>query len=200
VIESFTLAIMGCIAGSIVALWLTQALVARLSTPFEYINYAIDVQAINPDLAIVDLRTMDQVLDTSAAQRRTPAAMLTAIGLLGLLLSALGLYGVIGYGYVVRSRAHELGIRLALGAQPADVRRLVLAQGFRIVGIGLAIGFAATFALASVMRSLISGFGALDPLTSAAVLAVLLSAGFAALYLPARRASSLDPAHTLRGE
>jgi putative ABC transport system permease protein len=198
VIESFTLAIMGCIAGSIVALWLTQALVARLSTPFEYINYAIDVQAINPDLAIVDLRTMDQVLDTSAAQRRTPAAMLTAIGLLGLLLSALGLYGVIGY--VVRSRAHELGIRLALGAQPADVRRLVLAQGFRIVGIGLAIGFAATFALASVMRSLISGFGALDPLTSAAVLAVLLSAGFAALYLPARRASSLDPAHTLRGE
>jgi putative ABC transport system permease protein len=198
VIESFTLAIMGCIAGSIVALWLTQALVARLSTPFEYINYAIDVQAINPDLAIVDLRTMDQVLDTSAAQRRTPAAMLTAIGLLGLLLSALGLYGVIGY--VVRSRAHELGIRLALGTQPADVRRLVLAQGFRIVGIGLAIGFAATFALASVMRSLISGFGALDPLTSAAVLAVLLSAGFAALYLPARRASSLDPAHTLRGE
>jgi putative ABC transport system permease protein len=198
VIESFTLAIMGCIAGSIVALWLTQALVARLSTPFEYINYAIDVQAIKPDLAIVDLRTMDQVLDTSAAQRRTPAAMLTAIGLLGLLLSALGLYGVIGY--VVRSRAHELGIRLALGTQPADVRRLVLAQGFRIVGIGLAIGFAATFALASVMRSLISGFGALDPLTSAAVLAVLLSAGFAALYLPARRASSLDPAHTLRGE
>jgi putative ABC transport system permease protein len=198
VIESFTLAIMGCIAGSIVALWLTQALVARLSTPFEYINYAIDVQAINPDLAIVDLRTMDQVLDTSAAQRRTPAAMLTAIGLLGLLLSAVGLYGV--SGYVVRSRAHELGIRLALGTQPADVRRLVLAQGFRIVGIGLAIGFAATFALASVMRSLISGFGALDPLTSAAVLAVLLSAGFAALYLPARRASSLDPAHTLRGE
>ena len=127
-----------------------------------------------------------------------PAATLTAIGLLGLLLSAVGLYGVIAY--VVRSRARELGIRLALGAQPADVRRLVLAQGFRIVGIGLAIGFAATFALASVMRSLIPGFGALDPLTGAAVCAVLLSAGFAALYLPARWASSLDPAHTLRGE
>jgi putative ABC transport system permease protein len=156
------------------------------------------VQAIDPDLAIVDLRTMDQVLETSVAQRRGPAAMLTAIGLLGLLLSAVGLYGVIAY--VVRSRARELGIRLALGAQPADVRRLVLVQGFRIVGIGLAAGFAATFALAGVMRSLISGFRTLDPLTAAVVFAVLVGAGFAALYLPARWASSVDPAHTLRGE
>jgi ABC-type antimicrobial peptide transport system permease subunit len=114
------------------------------------------------------------------------------------LLSAVGLYGVIAY--VVCSRAHELGIRLALGAQPADVRRLVLAQGFRIVGIGLTIGLAATFTLAGVMRSLISGFSAPDTSTAAAVCAVLLAAGFAALYLPARWASSLDPAHTLRGE
>jgi predicted permease len=156
------------------------------------------VQAINPDLAIVDLHTMEQVLNASADQRRIPAATLTAIGLLGLLLSAVGLYGVIAY--VVRSRARELGIRLALGAQPTAVRRLVLAQGFRIVAIGLAIGFAATFLLAAVMRSLIPRFGALDPLTGAAVCAVLLGAGFAALYLPARWASSLDPAHTLRAD
>ena len=156
------------------------------------------VREINQDLAIVDLRTMDQVLDISAEQRRLPAATLTAIGLLGLLLSAVGLYGVIAY--VVRSRARELGIRLALGAQPAEIRRLVLTQGFRIVVIGLAIGFAATITLAGVMRSLISGFRSLDPLTGATVLAVLLLAGFAALYLPARWASSLDPAHTLRGE
>lgn len=156
------------------------------------------VQAINPDLAIVALRTMDQLLEASAEQRRTPAAMLTAIGLLGLLLSAVGLYGVIAY--VVRSRAHELGIRLALGAQPASVRRLVLAQGFRIVLIGLTIGLIATVTLAAVARSLIPGFSAFDPLTGAAVCAVLMTAGFVALYLPARWASSLDPANTLRGE
>lgn len=156
------------------------------------------VREINPDLAIVALRTMDQVLEASAEQRRLPAATLTAIGLLGLLLSAVGLYGVIAY--VVHSRARELGIRLALGAQPAAVRRLVLAQGFRIVGLGLAIGFAATLALAGVMRSLIPGFRMLDPLTGAAVFAVLLGAGFAALYFPARWASTLDPAHTLRAE
>jgi hypothetical protein len=156
------------------------------------------VQAINPDLSILNLRTMEEVLAASADQRRIPAATLTAIGLLGLLLSAVGLYGVIAY--VVRSRARELGIRLALGAQPADVRRLVLVQGFRIVAIGLAIGFTATFIIAAVMRSLIPRFGALDPLTGAAVCAVLLGAGFAALYLPARWASSLDPAHTLRAD
>jgi ABC-type antimicrobial peptide transport system permease subunit len=156
------------------------------------------VQSINRDLAIVDLRTLDQMNAQNARQRRMPAVLLAAISLLGLLLSAVGLYGVIAY--VVRERARELGIRLALGARPADVRALVLRQGFLIVFVGLAIGMAATLTLSRIMRSLMSGIGVIDPLTAGVVCAVLLTAGFAALYLPARWASTLDPAHTLRSE
>lgn len=156
------------------------------------------IRDVNQDLSIVDLRTMDQVLDDLAGQRRIPATALALVGLLGLLLSAVGLFGVVAYG--VRERARELGIRLALGARPADVRWLVLRQGFRIVGIGLAIGAAATVALAHVARSTVFGVGALDPATFATVCAVLMATGFAALYLPARWASGLEPAETLRSE
>jgi putative ABC transport system permease protein len=163
-----------------------------------FANIRRAVQDINRDLAIVDLRTLDQMIALNARQRRMPAVLLAAISLLGLLLSAVGLYGVVAY--VVRERARELGIRLALGARPADVRRLVLRQGFLIVFIGLAIGMAGALALSRIMRSLMSGAGILDPLTAGVVCAVLLTAGFAALYLPARWASTLDPAHTLRAE
>ncbi len=154
------------------------------------------MREVNPDLAIVDLRTVDQLLDATIAQRRAPAAVLSLVGVLGLLLSAVGLYGVVAYG--VRERARELGIRLALGARPADVKRLVLAQGLTIVGIGLAIGALATLALAQVVRSRLFGAGPADPLTLGVVCAVLILTSLAALYLPARWASRLEPAHTLR--
>jgi predicted permease len=157
------------------------------------------IREVNQDLSIVDLRTVDELLAVRAEQRRIPATALALVASLGLLLSAVGLYGVVAYG--VRERSRELGIRLALGARPADVRRLVLRQGgFTIVGIGLAIGIAATVAFTSVMRSTLFGIGSMDPTTLAAVCAVLLAAGFAALYLPARWASALDPAQTLRSE
>lgn len=153
---------------------------------------------VNPDLAIVDLRTVDQLLDGMVAQRRVPATILSLVGLLGLLLSAVGLYGVVAYG--VRERAREIGIRLALGARPADVKRLVLRRGFTIVGIGLAIGAVGTVGLAQVVRSRLFGVGPADPATLAAVGAVLIATSLAALYLPARWASRLEPAHTLRSE
>jgi predicted permease len=177
---------------------MTVVLRTRAEPGAMFVDIRRAVQGINRDLAIVDLRTIDQMIELSARQRRMPAVLLAAISLLGLLLSAVGLYGVIAY--VVRERARELGIRLALGARPADVRRLVLRQGFLIVFIGLAIGMAGTLALSRIVRSLMSGAGVLDPLTAGVVCAVLLTAGFAALYLPARWASTLDPAHTLRSE
>jgi putative ABC transport system permease protein len=156
------------------------------------------VREVNRDLAIVDLRTMEDALDSYAQQRRVPATALALVGLLGLLLSAVGLHGVIAYS--VRERARELGIRLALGARPTDVRRLVLKQGFKIVGIGLILGGAGTFVFAQVMRSTVFGVGTIDPATILAVCTVLLGAGFAALYLPARWASLIEPAHTLRND
>jgi predicted permease len=156
------------------------------------------IREVNQDLSIVDLRTLEELLDNLAEQRRIPATALTLVGLLGLLLSAVGLYGVVAYG--VRERTREIGIRLALGARPTDVRRLVLRQGFTIVGIGLGIGAVATVAFTQVVRSTIFGAGAIDPSILLAVCAVLMAAGFAALYLPARWASGLEPARTLRSE
>jgi ABC-type antimicrobial peptide transport system permease subunit len=132
--------------------------------------------------------------DNGASRQRRSRSF----GLLGLLLSAVGLCGVVAYG--VRERARELGIRLALGARPADVRRLVLRQGFTIIGVGLAFGAAATAALTQVMRSSLFGVDPLDPPTLATVCAVLTAVGFAALYLPARWASRIEPAQTLRAE
>ena len=156
------------------------------------------IREVNRDLSIVDLRTLDQLLDASAAQRRVPATVLSLVGLLGLLLSAVGLYGVVAYG--VRERAREIGIRLALGARPTDVRRLVLRQGFTIVAVGVTVGGVGAIASAQVVRRLLFGISPFDPPTLATVCAILLVAAFGALYLPARWASRLEPAQTLRGE
>jgi predicted permease len=156
------------------------------------------IREVNGGLPIVDLRTLDQVVDASAAQRRVPATVLSVVGLLGLLLSAVGLYGVVAYG--VRERAREIGIRLALGARPIDVRRLVLRQGFTIVAMGLTVGSVGAIASAQVVRGLLFGISPFDPPTLATVCAILLVAAFGALYLPARWASRLEPAQTLRGE
>jgi hypothetical protein len=164
------------------------------STAFAEVRRTI--RDVNQDLSIVDLRTVDEQLEAVAEQRRIPATAFGLVALLGLVLSTVGLYGVVAYG--VRERARELGIRLALGARPSDVRRLVLRV--TIVGMGLAIGIAATVAMTAVVRSRLFGAGALDPVTLAAVCAALTMAGLVALYLPARRASRLEPALTLRNE
>ena len=153
---------------------------------------------VNRDLAVMDVRTVDDLLEDLSHQRRVPATALTAIGFFGLLLSAVGLYGVVAYG--VRERSRELGIRLALGASPADVRWLVVREGFAIIGAGGAIGAAATIALTQVMRSRLFGVRTLDPPTLVTVGAVLIAVGFGALYLPARWASAIEPAETLRAE
>jgi ABC-type antimicrobial peptide transport system permease subunit len=121
--------------------------------------------------------------------------VLTLVCALGLLLSAVGLYGVATYG--VRQRARELGIRMALGARPADVRRLVLRQGFAILGGGTLVGGAASIAATRLLRHAL--FGATwDPVTMLAVCGILLAAGSAALCMPARWASRLEPVRTLR--
>jgi predicted permease len=156
------------------------------------------IREANRNLSIVDLRTLDQLLDASRAQRRVPAIVLSVVGLLGLVLSTVGLYGVVAYG--VRERAREIGIRLALGARAVDIHRLVLRQGFTIVAIGLTAGSVGAIASAQIVRRLLFGIGPLDPPTLATVCATLLVAASSALYLPARWASRVEPAQTLRGE
>jgi predicted permease len=154
------------------------------------------IEGVNRDLAIVDLRSLNDLLAARASQRRAPATAFTVIGTLGLLLSTVGLYGVVAYS--VRERARELGIRLALGARPVDVRRAVVRQGFAIVGIGLVVGLVFTAVLTQVIRSTLFGTRVLDPVTFAAVAGILIAAAWTALYFPARWASALDPARALR--
>ena len=156
------------------------------------------IQELNPDLSIVDLRTFDDALRQANSQRRIPAAALTAVALLGLLLSAVGLYGVIAYS--VREQARELGIRLALGARPAEVRRLIFRRGLRIVGLGLALGAVATVTVAQLVRRAVFALGSVDAGTLTIVAVVLVGTALAALYSPARWASRLEPADILRTE
>ena len=156
------------------------------------------VNDLHEDLAIVDLRTVDELHSLRAEQRRIPAIALALIGLLGLLLSAVGLYGVVAYS--VRERAREFGIRLAIGARPSDIRRLVLKQGFTTVAIGLALGAAATTVSAQFLRSSVFGVNAVHPFLFVGVCAALVMTAFAALYLPARAASGVEPAFTLHSE
>jgi putative ABC transport system permease protein len=124
--------------------------------------------------------------------------MLAIFAGIALMLAALGIYGVLAY--FVAQRAREIGIRVALGAQTRDVMKMVMKQGMRLTLFGIGIGLIGGFALARLMKSLLFGVSASDPLTFAAVAALLASVAMAACYIPARRAMKVDPVVALRCE
>jgi predicted permease len=159
-----------------------QAILRRL----EEVNPAIDVEF--SDLA--------ETITNGLVRERLMAALSAALGLLAMVLAAVGLYGVLSY-MVVR-RSNEIGIRLAMGASRRTVSRLVIGEAAWLVGIGLAIGVALGLGAAKMARALLFGLQPTDPLTMVAATALLASIGFIAAYLPARRASRLDPMTTLR--
>jgi putative ABC transport system permease protein len=138
------------------------------------------------------------VLAASVAARRFPLQLLGAFAALALVLSALGIYGVTSYAVAQRTR--ELGIRIALGAQQNDVMRLVLGEGAHLTVIGVVLGFGAALGLTQLMRSLLFGVSAMDPVTFVSVAFVLALVAMAACYIPARRAMRTDPSVTLRYE
>jgi putative ABC transport system permease protein len=147
---------------------------------------------------VEDVATMDQLLSKSNAAPRFQTFLLSVFGGLGLLLAVVGIYGVISYS--VAQRTHEIGIRMALGADTARVMRLVLQQALDLALLGVAIGIAASFALTRLMSSLLFGVRATDPLTFACVAIVLVAVALAACYIPARRAMQVDPVIALRHE
>jgi putative ABC transport system permease protein len=156
------------------------------------------VADVDRTVPVAQVQTMEHIVSESVTQPRFNLFLVGLFGGLALLLSAAGIYGVTSY--TVTQRTHELGIRLALGAQVRDVMKLVLGQGMAVIGIGLALGLVAAFALLRLMRSLLFGVGENDPLTFVAITLVLLFVALFACYVPARRATKVDPLIALRYE
>ncbi|PYX68563.1 MAG: multidrug ABC transporter substrate-binding protein [Acidobacteria bacterium] len=156
------------------------------------------VQSVNSDLPLASVRTMQEVYDKSVAQTSFTLVMLGIAGTMALTLGIIGIYGVMSY--TVSQRKREIGIRLALGAQGGDVLKIVLRQGTKLALVGVVIGIAAAFALTRLMTNLLFGVTAHDPLTFVAVAALLILVAVLACYIPARRATLVDPIVALRYE
>ncbi len=156
------------------------------------------VRSVNAGLAVANPETMRETVDRSMAPTSFTLVMLAIAGAMALVLGFIGIYGVIAYA--VSQRTREIGIRMALGAEPGDVRQVFVRHGLGLCAIGIVIGLGAAVLLTRVMKSLLFGVAPLDPVTFAAVPITLLLATFAACYLPARRASVVDPADCMRAE
>ncbi|MDE3135313.1 MAG: ABC transporter permease [Acidobacteriota bacterium] len=156
------------------------------------------IWSVDKDQPVTNLKAMTELVATSYGEPRSQSLLLSLFGGLGLVLALVGIYGVISYS--VGQRTREIGVRMALGAQTKDVLSLVLAQGTKLVLAGVGIGLAASFAATRLMRGLLYGITATDPLTFAGVSALLILAGLAACYIPARRATRVDPMSALRNE
>jgi ABC-type antimicrobial peptide transport system permease subunit len=149
-------------------------------------------------LPVANIRTMEQTISRSTAAENFNMLVLTIFGCAALLLAAIGIYGLMAYS--VAQRTQEIGIRLALGAGSSSVRNMVVFQGLRLAVVGVVIGLAAAFALTRLIASLLFGVKAWDPLVFSAVPAVLIAVAFLAVWLPALRASRVDPIDALRYE
>jgi putative ABC transport system permease protein len=150
-----------------------------------------EVQALDKDQPIYNVRTYDDLVMTSLGTRRVSMQLFTTFGCAALLLAAIGIYGVMAYS--VTQRTQEIGIRMALGAQKSDVLRLVVKQGMTLSVIGVLVGLIGALALTRLLASLLFGVAATDPLTFVAIPLLLLFVALIACYLPARRAARLDP-------
>jgi ABC-type antimicrobial peptide transport system permease subunit len=156
------------------------------------------VWSVDPAQPISNVRTMDEILSEEVAQRRIGMTLLAAFAALALLLASLGIYGVLSYA--VTQRTQEIGIRMALGANRQAVLRLVMADGMRLAVAGVAIGLGLSFALTRLMTGLLFGVSASDPRTLAGVTLLLTAVALVACYVPARRATKVDPMIALRYE
>ena len=141
---------------------------------------------------------MDELLSVETAQRRIGMILLVSFAALALLLAALGIYGVLAY-FVVQ-HTNELGVRLALGATPANIVGLILKKGLSLTLLGVAVGMVASFVLTRLMTSLLFGINPVDPITFASVTVLLLTVSFMACWIPARRAAKTDPLVAIRYE
>jgi ABC-type antimicrobial peptide transport system permease subunit len=153
------------------------------------------VRQIDPSVPVYQVRSMEQRLQASVAQARFNTLLMQLLGIIGLVLSAIGVYGVIAY--FVAQRQQEIGIRMALGAKGRDVVRMVVRQGMQPVALGIALGLVAAYSAARVLTTYVHGVTTTDPLTFAAVVALLAAVALVATAVPARRAVRVDPTRVL---
>jgi predicted permease len=156
------------------------------------------VWSLDKDLPVARVRTMDQLLSKSVAQPRFRAWLIGLFGCAALLLAAVGVYGVVSYSVTERTR--EIGVRVALGARRGDVLRLVIGQGLQLAGLGVALGMVGAFLVTRLLTKLLFAVKPYDPLTFAGAAALLSVVVLAACYIPARRATRVDPQVALRYE
>jgi predicted permease len=161
-------------------------------------SIAAVVLSINPDLPLDQVKTMDQIVDESLSGDRFGTVLFGSFAAVALLLAAIGIYGVMSF--VVAQRTHEIGLRIALGASPAQVLRLVLREGILLALGGLLLGLGGAYFVGRLMKSLLYQVNATDPTAVSAVTAVLLLSALLACYIPARRATQVDPLVALRDE
>jgi len=156
------------------------------------------VRSIDPNQPVATIRTMDDVLSRLVAQRRFSMTLVAAFAFLAFVLAVIGAYGVTSY--LVSQRTKEIGVRLALGAEPSRVARLVVLEGLRIAVLGIAIGIGAAMMTTRLAANLLFGVSPRDPVTTTAVAILLLVVAAIANYIPARRAARVDPLIALRQE
>jgi putative ABC transport system permease protein len=156
------------------------------------------VTAIDPDQPIYNIRTMDEIRAQSVAPERLNLTLLSIFAGIALVLAIVGIYGVMSY--TVTQRTHEIGIRMAIGAQPQDVFRMVIGQGMMLALIGVAFGLVGAFALTRLMTTMLFGVTPTDPATFAGIAVLLAGVALLACYIPGRRATKVDPVVSLRYE
>jgi putative ABC transport system permease protein len=156
------------------------------------------IAALNKDQAVFNVRTMEQIVAQSVAPRRFSMLLLTVFAVVALALASIGIYGMMSYAVAQRTR--EIGVRMALGAQSGNVLRLVIGQGMKLVLAGVALGLVASVALTQTIKNLLFGVSATDPATFAAIALLLIAVALLACWIPARRATKVDPQVALRCE
>jgi predicted permease len=156
------------------------------------------IRRIDPELAVADVSSMEQRLSDSLWRQRVSSSVLGAFSLATLAIAVLGVFGVTSY--LVALRSHEIGVRMAVGARPADILRMVLRQSVLLVAIGVAIGLLASFGLTRVLQGLLFGITPTDSLTFAVVVGILMISALLACLLPTKRAANADPVVALRME
>jgi ABC-type antimicrobial peptide transport system permease subunit len=180
--------------------WSGMEMVVRSTRPSSSLvpEVRAALRSYDPSLPSGDFYELERLIDNAVAPRRLTTRLLGFFSALALTLAGIGLYGVISQSVVQRTQ--EIGIRMAIGAQPREVLGLVLASGLRLVAIGVAIGLAGAFALTRVLQTLLFGVTAHDPLTFAGNAALLVAVATAACLLPALRATRVNPIIALRAE